>query len=292
VLPIVVMADRGGNNGKKEDKKEQKIEKKIKKEEKKAEKKVAKLQKQSSSNGFLHRAFPWGWFKNNVESLDDINLDDDFRFKRFLRATTSDITAPSVSNIVSRTGIRRALVTWNTNENTSHKLFYSTTSPVNLDNSPFVLGNSNGLMGRDHYALINGLATSTTYYAVIESKDKAGNVGRSSQFSFLTKSGTTTISVDTMSPSISSIFSIVGTSTIDVSWNTNENATSKVYYSTSTPIVASTSPFILSGSFVTNRSLKIQGLATGTLYYLMIESTDSSLNTATSSTFSTTTLSI
>ncbi len=95
----------------------------------------------------------------------------------------------------------------------------------------------------------------------------------------------------TTPPLISATSTTVGTSTINVSWTTNEAATSKVYYSTTTPINLSLSNFVQSGSFVTSHSLDITNLATSTLYYMLIESKDAATNTATSSEFATTTLS-
>jgi hypothetical protein len=178
------------------------------------------------------------------------------------------------------------LVVWNTDEKTTGKVYYSTSSPVNLVTAPVVSG-VKGLEGKSHFATLSGLASSTTYYFIIEAKDKAGNVTKSSQSTFTTKTGSTT--PDTQAPIISLINTTVGTSTIDVTWNTNEPATSKVYYSTTTPINTASSTFVQNGSLVNSHNLKITGLSTSTLYYLMIESVDAAINTATSSTFSTTT---
>lgn len=293
--PAVSFAD--SDNGKnKAEKQMEKIEKRMEKQKEKIEKKSEKLQekfqkkinKNSVSSdlcwdSFFRRVLPFSWLANN---LDNINLDDDCFFKKN-KATTTDTVAPTISNISTRTGQKRALVLWNTNERTTGKIYYSTSTPVNTSNSVVVSVNRQGLGGKEHYALLNNLIPGTTYYALIESKDKAGNTSTSNQFSFITKTGTTT--TDITAPIISSINTTVGTSTVRVAWNTNELSTSKVYYGTTTPLVLSSANFVQSGTATTTHNLLIENLSTSTSYYMVVESVDSSTNTATSSQFSLTT---
>lgn len=288
MAPIVSSAD--SNNKNKAEKQAEKIEKRIEKQkekiEKKSEKMQEKLQKKLNKNicwnGFFKRALPFSWISNH---FDSINLDDDCLFPNN-NATTTDTTAPTISNISTKTGQKRALVLWNTNERTTGKIYYSTSTPVNTSNSLVVSINRRGLGGKDHYVLISNLLPGTTYYALIESKDKAGNTSTSSQFSFATKTSTTT---DVIAPTISSINTVVGTSTVRVSWNTNEPSTSKVYYGTTTPLSLSSASFVQTGTSTTTHNLLIENLSTSTIYYMVVESVDSSTNTATSSQFSLTT---
>lgn len=292
VSPMVSFADSDNGKGKNKaekqiEKMEKRIEKQIEKTEKKNQKFQEKLQKKLNKNNglcwdsFFMRVLPFSWLNNN---LDNLNLDDDCPFPT--KATTTDTVAPIISNISTKTGQRRALVLWNTNERTTGKIYYSTSTPVNTSNSLVVSVNRQGLGGKEHYALLNNLIPGTTYYALIESKDKAGNTGTSSQFSFVTKVGTTT---DTTAPVISSINTTIGTSTVRVAWNTNEPATSKVYYGTTTPLVLTSANFVQSGLASTTHNLLIENLATSTTYYMVVESVDSSTNTATSSQFALTT---
>ncbi len=290
--PFAASADSNGKN--KAEKEREKIEKRWEKEEKKAEKNEKKIKKDQSNNqNKCLRAWghlvAFGWIKKNGSvnvDLDNCNFPFGIGKKPGSRATTTDIVAPVISNITSYTGTNKALIVWNTDEKTTGKVYYSTSSPVSLSNSPVIDG-VNGALGKSHFAGINGLASSTTYYFIIEAKDKAGNVSRGNQSSFTTKTGSTT--PDLVAPIISSINTTVSTSSINVNWQTNEAATSKVYYATSTPINTSTANFVLSGSLVTNHNLKIENLSTSTLFYLMIESVDSATNTATSSSFTATT---
>ena len=294
VTPVSSFADSKNRVEKEREKIEKRLEKQKEKEEKRSEKLQEKLEKKLNKNknddsrrcwnSFFHRVLPFSWLTSN---LNNINLDDDCFFGIHKATTTPDITAPTITNITTKTGQKRALILWNTNEKTRGKIYYSTSTPVNIANSSVVSVNKQVLGGKDHYVVLNNLVPGTNYYGIIEAKDKAGNTATSSEFQFITKTATTT--TDTLAPNISSTSIVAGTSTIKVLWNTNENATSKVYYSTSTPLNISSASFTQSGTFVTSHNLTIEGLSTSTLYYLVIESSDSSANTATSSQFSLTT---
>lgn len=301
--PVFVWADDNDDiDEKRQDKIEKRIEKLAEKQERKIEKLQEKLEKKQLKTEkkmenkinkfdskcwslFFRRALPFAWIRNHWDSID---LDQCFfSLPNAPKATTTDTIAPIISSIKTKTGHTRALVVWNTNEKASSKVYYSTTSPATT-NSPSISINGQKLTGKEHYVLIQGLASSTTYYFLIEAKDKAGNTAFSDQSSFTTKSNTTP--PDITAPIMSNINAIVGTSTIAVNWNTSESATSKVYYSATTPINTLLANFTLSGAFVTSHNLKLETLATDTLYYLMIESLDTASNIATSSQFSTTTL--
>lgn len=264
----------------------EKFEDKIKKNEEKSERLWEK--REEWSNGkcwslFIKRSLPFNWLRVNWENID---LDASCpQYMQKPRATsTPDTVAPIISDIRTRTGQTKALIVWETNEKSLTKIYYSTTSPVTT-NSPSVIGS--GYFSKNHYALIQGLSSSTVYYFLVEAKDKSGNIALSPQSSFITKSSTP--SPDTLAPIISSIGTSVSSSSITVSWNTNEVATSKVYYSTSTPLNTSTANFVQIGNLTLNHSLTLENLLASTTYHLMIEATDSSLNTATSSQFSATT---
>lgn len=79
--------------------------------------------------------------------------------------------------------------------------------------------------------------------------------------------------------------------TTSIVWTTNEKATSKVWFGTTTPVVTSPTPSVSSSEKVKGHNLLLSGLATSTAYYYVVGSTDSSGNTATSSQYSFTTLS-
>lgn len=101
------------------------------------------------------------------------------------------------------------------------------------------------------------------------------------------KNSTTTL--DVIPPTIKQIVATSGTSTVSVFWKTNELAISRLWYSTSTPLATSSANSVQNLTLKTNHLLTITGLATGTPYYLMIESVDGSGNSQKSGQFTATT---
>ncbi len=75
-----------------------------------------------------------------------------------------------------------------------------------------------------------------------------------------------------------------------INWSTNENATSKVYYTAEAPLVyysdgapivdTSTALNVSDGTFVTSHSISLTGLNAHTVYHFIVESRDTSGNTA------------
>lgn len=198
--------------------------------------------------------------------------------------TTPDTTAPVISNIKTETRVFKAEVRWDTNEKARGVLYYSTTTPLNLSGATRL---SRG-PGREHRAELTPLAASTTYYALISATDLAGNAATSSEFSFTTKSAPP----DTTAPNISAVAVLVSTTTIGVRWQTNEPATSKLFYGTTTPLDAnaSTTPFIESAALVRTHRLDLASLTASTTYYLIVESRDTSGNKGRTSQFQAMTL--
>lgn len=205
------------------------------------------------------------------------------------KVPSSDAQFPVISTVVTSVGTTSITVGWKTNEVTTDRVYYSTSLPVtiNASSTSYV---SSASSTKIHSLPIIGLSANTTYYIVIESTDSAGNVSTSATFS--AKTTTLPVVTDTTAPIMSSIAALTGASTSTISWITNEISTSKVFYSTSTPlnIASSTTQSILNGNLVTNHSIDLSGLATSTTYYFMVQSVDGSGNTATSNEFSATTL--
>lgn len=289
--PSLVLAKNkiGEKEREKVEVKMEKKEKKIEKADGRAEKKIEKSKVKYNDycwDQFFHRNLPFGIWKKWFDWNDSA---DCLIIKKPRATTTPDTTAPTISNIMWRTTTDRAFISWQTNEKASGKIYWSTTTPVNVSNastkSSFEIGK-----GKNHYLALGGLSSSTNYYAIIVAKDSVGNTSTSTETNFRTKGGVVT--PDTTVPTISSINTSVGSTTIGVSWQTSELATSRVYYGTSSPIVATTSTnFVSNATLKTNHLLSIDGLATSTLYHMLIVSDDGVGNTATSTQFSTTTLS-
>ncbi len=192
----------------------------------------------------------------------------------------ADTVAPVISTVsVSGISVSSASISWQTNESATSKIYYGTTSPVNLGTALTVSNNS--LVGGRTLTL-TGLASSTTYYYVIESKDAALNTSTTSTQSFVTAAPPI---ADTVAPVISAIStSNVSSTTAMISWQTNEPATSKIYYGTTSPVNLGTALTISNNSLVASHSLGFSGLASSTTYYYVLESVDAATNTATTST--------
>ncbi|MBS3817012.1 MAG: S8 family serine peptidase [Candidatus Thermoplasmatota archaeon] len=87
---------------------------------------------------------------------------------------------------------------------------------------------------------------------------------------------TDTAVIDDTPPTISNVASTVNGVDATITWDTDEDSTSKVYYGGSTSLGAEK----FNESLVTGHSVDLSGLAENTQYYFKVESTDISGNTA------------
>lgn len=110
----------------------------------------------------------------------------------------------------------------------------------------------------------------------------------------MAKLGGVSTSTDQTAPTLGTV-SMTGitTSTIRILWTTNEASNSFVWYSTTSPIVAtSTTPSAGSSALVTSHDVQVTGLTTNTTYYFVVTSVDAAGNLATSSQSSFTTAAV
>jgi hypothetical protein len=229
-----------------------------------------------------------GWFKNNGTVQADVStcwlpFGIAKKFHGYNASTTPDVTAPVISNVTFNPAQTQSEVRWSTNENSNSVVFWNTTASVDTSDTA-----TNRIVKNDytknHKVIIKNLTPNTTYYVVVKSKDSSNNYSISSVGSFITK----TPVADTQVPVISNVVTIIGTSTVQVGWKTNENTTDRVYYSTILPVALNASTTLYASNTVgaQNHTLTIADLASNTTYYLVIESTDAAGNVTTSATFS------
>ncbi len=149
------------------------------------------------------------------------------------------------------------------------------TSPVSTAPGNFVESSS---LTQNHLVTVPNLSNGTKYFFIVESKDAANNMTRSAEFSFTTQ-GSAPV-VDITAPAITNIVTAVSSTTINVTWNTNETATSKVYYNTGATVDpnSTTTPFVSDNTLVLAHNLTIPSLATSTQYTFMVESKDGTGN--------------
>ena len=96
----------------------------------------------------------------------------------------------------------------------------------------------------------------------------------------------TTTPPDITAPAITNLLATSTTATTtSIVWGTNESATSKVWYATSTPVVVGGFGVLMTGdnSLVTSHNIGLSGLTATTTYYYFVVSADAAGNVATSS---------
>lgn len=128
---------------------------------------------------------------------------------------------------------------------------------------------------------VDSVAVSGTYFYKVTAQDGAGNVsGPSNEVS-------ATIQGDTTAPVISNVTtSNVGGNSATITWTTDEVATSRVEYGTTTAYGSFTT---LDNNLVTNHSQGVGGLSSNTLYHYRVISADGAGNSSTSGDFTFTT---
>jgi hypothetical protein len=269
---------KGNDNGKKGGSNEAKQERiEIKKEAKENKKEARQCFK-----AFGH-LISKGFIKNKGEVTFDAHCFLPFGIKKKFggAASSTDTVAPVISNLAAQPNTVKALITWRTDEPSDSTVFWSTTPNVNLTSSSTLSATGSNKV-KDHAMIITNLSASTTYYVVVRSKDASGNVSTSSEISFRTNS----LPADTISPVISALSYLPATTTVAVSWQTNENASSRVYFSTTSPVaIASTTANVFDATLRQNHLLTVSGLTASTTYYFAVESVDASGNKTNSPTF-------
>src|SRR3989344_4875663 len=211
-----------------------------------------------------------------------MRIEKDGKFKMLLPCNgatstppVSDTTPPSLSTIAATSVTHQsATVSWVTNEQATGAVYYGTTTPLSLSSAATL---SNSSLLTNHSFNLTGLSATTTYNYIVVSKDAAGNTATSSQQSFMTAA-----TPDMTAPIISALSTLPDSTTAQVTWTTNEAATGKVYYATTTPVSIASALFLSGTSLVTSHSFPLVGLTASTTYYMFIESKDAANNTATS----------
>ncbi len=100
--------------------------------------------------------------------------------------TTPDTIAPVISGVsLSAVASTSATISWNTNELATGKIYFGTTTPVNMSTAS---SQSNTSLTFAHSFMLTNLATSTTYYFMVESRDAANNTATSSILNLITTS--------------------------------------------------------------------------------------------------------
>jgi len=191
----------------------------------------------------------------------------------FTTATPPDTTAPVISNVASSnittTG---ATITWDTDEASDTQIEYG------LDATYGSSTTLNTTMVTAHSQNLTGLSAATTYHYRVLSRDAAGNVATSGDFTF-----TTATPPDTTAPAISNVVSSnITTSGATITWDTDEASDTQIEYGLDATYGSSTT---LNTTMVTAHSQNLSGLTASTTYHCRVLSRDAAGNLAMSADF-------
>jgi len=189
----------------------------------------------------------------------------------------ADTTPPAISSIQA-SGLTEssATVSWSTNEGANTQVEYGTSNSYGTSTA------LNSSLTTSHSQDISGLSASTLYHYRVLSRDAAGNLTSSSDYTF-----TTSETPDITAPVISSVqTSGISESSAAISWSTNEAADTKIEYGTSISYGTSTT---LNSTLGTSHSQSISGLSASTLYHYRVLSRDEAGNLASSNDYTFTT---
>jgi len=186
-------------------------------------------------------------------------------------AASEDSTAPIISSVAtSSITMTGAIITWTTDEASNSIVDYGTS--VSLGSLAGALGDA----VTSHSVSLSGLSQNTTYYFQVRSQDSSGNTGTDNN------SGnyyTFTTAQDTTAPIISSVTAaVVNDTSAVITWTTNEDATSQVFYGTTNAYGYQTNE---DTNFTKKHSVTLTGLTKQTTYYYKVISKDANSNTAT-----------
>ncbi|MEN9604653.1 MAG: hypothetical protein RJB39_338, partial [Candidatus Parcubacteria bacterium] len=205
-----------------------------------------------------------------VVSVDAVGNSTSSADLSFTTYGVPDTTPPIISSISSSTTAYTALVGWNTNELALPQVDYGLTTSYGS-------ATSSGVLAFVHSLGISGLLPSTLYHFKITAQDGSGNTATSADKTFLT-------APDITAPVVSSVVVSPTTSGANITWITNENASSSVMYGdTSAYGTTSTS------SSNTSHNVTITGLSEGLLQHYTIYARDlyGNVSTTTDGTFTT-----
>lgn len=200
-----------------------------------------------------------------VAALDGLanELDDAFTI-------TKDTTGPSLTSFVAAESTTSAVLTWTTNEAATSQIEYGTTTSYGTTTT------ADAALVTSHSVTITGLAANTTFHARARSTDQAGNETVSADLSFTTSAGAKTLITNVKA-------TVVDTTTVTITWTTNEAATSKVRYGTTTDYGLE----VADATLVTSHSVTLTGLTPNTVYHYEVLSTGTTTDNDADATFAT-----
>ena len=175
----------------------------------------------------------------------------------------SDTTAPVITAVSAAPGSNTAVITWTTNENSTSRVDYGTTSN-NLN-----LNSVNNTQVTAHSISLSGLTTGITYYFRVTSVDGSSNSATSPASP---AAPATFVTVAAGPPVITAVTAYPGGGgTALITWTTDKLSNSRVDYGTTSSNLNLNTP---NATLVTAHSITLTGLTQGTTYYYRVTSVD------------------
>lgn len=177
----------------------------------------------------------------------------------------------SASNVTSDS----ALITWTTDISSDSEVTYDTSSPV-TDGDPSVY---DGTATTTHSVTLSGLTGNVTYYFFASSTASNGLTGTSTESSFMTS----VVDIEGLHADN------IGAGWADIKWTTVSSATSKVWYSLTSPVSATNFTEVASTTTATDHTLTLEGLLHNAIYYYVaVSGIDGNFATSSERMFNTT----
>jgi len=193
---------------------------------------------------------------------------------------TGDNRAPLISAVAATNiGASAVTINWTTDEPADTQVEYGLSGSYGMLSAP------DPSLSTAHTAVLGSLAPSSTYHYRVRSKDPAGNLSLSGDFTF-----TTVAAPDTKPPVITSVMTLaVSSNSATITWASDEPSDTQVEYGLSTSYGSNTA---IDTALVTSHSQVINDLSPGTIYHFRVRSRDAAGNQAISGgcSFSTTSL--
>ncbi len=214
----------------------------------------------------------------NEEVIDvDVTIDSAQDLAGNSQISYNEVDAIDVDTIAPVVSINSLLTNDQSPELTGTIDDISAIIQITVDGNNYIAANN----GDGTWTLLDNtifpLLADGTYEIIISTTDLAGNVGNDVT--------TNELEIDTTPPTLLNIQTTnIGTSSATITWTTNENANSSVYYWT-------TLPASLTGSatFETAHSISLSSLSASTLYYYNVTGCDAAGNCITSTQYNFTT---
>ena len=203
-------------------------------------------------------------------SSSDANYGVDLVYGQGGGSAQADTTPPVISAVSALPSGTSATVTWTTDEAGSSRVDYGTSASALTSNA------TSAGTGTSHTVNLTGLSSGTQYYYRVTSADAAGN----SATSPATSSAPTTFTTADITPPVVSAVAATGSGTsATVTWTTDEPATSRVDYGTSSSALSLNAT---TAGLSTSHSVTLSGLTPNTRYYYRVASADAAGNSTAS----------